>query len=102
MDNRLIQTLKEEIGFITREQLEEYKKLLEISDVISSHSRQIDSAVGAMTFAYLAIVGDNSHNDLLTESFKHFVRKNKNLIEEMNRQIEGILKRSDEQVKAAR
>lgn len=95
MNDRLTKTLQDEIGFMTREQLEEYKKLLEISDVISSHSRQIDSAVGAMTFAYLAIVGDNSHNDLLTESFKHFVRQNKNLIAEMNRQIEEIRKRNE-------
>lgn len=102
MDNRLIKTLHEEIGFITREQLEDYKKLLDIADVISSYARQIDSAVGAMTFAYLAIVGDNSHNDLLTESFKHFVKQNKNLIEEMNRQIDGIWKRSDEPVKAVK
>lgn len=79
--------LSDEIGFVSKEHLRQYKNALDISDILSTYSRQFDSNLGAMTFAYLAVVGDEKNNDLLNESFKFFLRKSKSLLEEMEEKI---------------
>lgn len=82
--------LTDNIGFITEEHFCQYKKILAIGDVLSEYSRQLDSNCGAMTFAYLALMGDTKKNDLINESFKHFLDQNQRLLNEMVEKIRNI------------
>ena len=49
-----------------------------------------DANCGALTFAYLAVSDGKEHNDLLHESFKHFLRENQGLVDEMISRIHKI------------
>lgn len=88
MKTSLEKCLTDNIGFVTKEHFQKYKKLLEIGDILSEHSRQFDSNCGAMTFAYLSVVGDSKNNDLLSESFKFFLKKNKDSINELIKKLQ--------------
>lgn len=92
MQSSISKCLTDEIGFITKEHLEQYKQILAVGDVLSEYSRQLDSNCGAMTFAYLSVVGDPKNNDLIAESFKFFLKKNQELLREMDEKIKRIQK----------
>lgn len=91
-----------DIGLLTKEHFLQYKRILEIGDVLSEYSRMLDSNCGAMTFAYLSFVGDSKKNDLINESFKHFLDQNQKLLNEMNEKIRKIQTGEAENVSAKR
>ncbi len=82
--------LVDKIGFVNKEQLNQYQDILQAGDIVSKYSRMLDSCCGSMTFAYLAVVGDAKHNDLLSESFKAFCNKFYGLIDEMVSELDSL------------
>lgn len=90
MKTSSISCLLDQIGMATEAHKKAYKKLLEIGDVISETSRMFDANCGALTFVYLAVSDGKEHNDLLHESFKHFLRENQGLVDEMISKIHKI------------
>lgn len=82
--------LLDQIGMANEAHKKAYEKLLKIGDVISETGRMFDANCGALTFAYLAVSDGKEHNDLLHESFKHFLRENQKLVDEMISKIQKI------------
>lgn len=82
--------LVDKIGFVNKEQLNQYKDILQAGDIVSKYSRMLDSCCGSLTFAYLAVVGDAKHNDLLSESFKAFRNKFYGLLDEMVGELNAL------------
>lgn len=84
--------LTDEIGFISKKHLERYETLLNVSDEINIRVRKLDSFIGAMSFAYLAVVGDDKNNDLLNESYKHFLKEAEKILIEIQEKIDKAIK----------
>ena len=85
-----MQCLEEKIGFASEAHKEAYGKIIRIGDLISNTSRELDMAIGGMTAFYLSIVGDEQHNDLLHEAYKHFLNQCQQIVEQMITDIRKI------------
>lgn len=90
MKAKHMECLEDRIGFISEAHKEAYGKIIRIGDVISNTSRELDMATGGMTAFYLSIVGDDQHNDLLHESYKHFLNQCQQIVERMITDIRKI------------
>ena len=90
METKMTKFATERIGFISKEDLNRFKSVLEASDIISKCSRQIDSVTGAMTLAHLTLTERTGNNDMIAEAYKMFFKEDLELIEKMKTELQQL------------
>lgn len=91
METGMTKCLTDKIGFLSKEDLLQYQKMLEVGDVVSKYSRMLDSTSGALTLAFLAITEPNGQNDMLAECYRFSLKECRNLIETMHKELNELL-----------